>query len=209
MKILIPYVFLLCMFGCNEGHCPNEISQYNQKIKYTIGDILIFKDSLSNIKYDTVTFVNIDEPDYDRYLKAKEDGKEYQYKGRGCEANTFVAFSNLFYIRIYSNANVKIEGLLGYMEPGGYGYWNWSWYTFNYLYDTINYKYNNKIYKAMKYSLYDDTLNSHIRQVQNRLTKQNQYIYHDYTFIYEDEIKLVEYTTMDSLGNKRKWRLQE
>lgn len=208
-KLIFLFVLVICI-GCDEHQiCTDNISPYNKKLKYNEGAILTFADSLNNLKYDTVLQVHIQTPDYERYKAAEEDGYGAEYDERSCDATSFVKFSNLFYIYIYKHSIPEIKGLLGYIYPGGYGYWNPQDFTYEYTYDTIQYQYNNKTYEALKYSYYDDTVHSWIWDRQTDLTKQNNYIYHDYTFIYEDDIKLVEYTTRDKTGAKKTWKLKE
>lgn len=195
------------MVSCFGGSCPDYLAPFNKKIKYREGDILTFTDSLNNLKYDTILQVHLDKADYSRAEDAKGD---YNYDDRVCDATSFVKFSNLFYIYIYQHSAPKIKGLLGYIEPGGYGYWNHNeYYAYKESFDTIKYTFNNKTYEALKYSYSNDTVHSEIWNLQTELTKQNNYIYHDYTFIYEDDIKLVEYTTRDKTGIKKTWKLRE
>lgn len=209
-NIVFLFVLVICI-GCDEHQiCTDNISPYNKKLKYNEGTILTFADSLNNLKYDTVLQVHIQTPDYARYKAAKADGYGTEYDERSCDALSFVKFSNLFYIYIYRHTIPEIGGLLGYIEPGGYGYWNRNTLVFKYNYDTIQYLYKNKTYKALKYSYSQDSEDSlHTWNLQMELTKQNNYIYHDYTFIYEDDIKLVEYTTRDKTGAKKTWKLRE
>jgi len=214
MKKLLFILFISCFIGCKEHYCTDEISTLNKKFTYKLGDVLTYKDSLSNLKYDTVTKVFLDKIDYKRSKEARHDDNYTQYDGRTCEATSFITFSNLFTIIakqhcLECTGPSPIFGHLGYMSSDHYGYWYYYDFTYNMKFDSINYIYKSKEYKALKYTYTCDTLHSFIWNKQTELTKQNKFIYNDYIFIYDDDIKLVEYSTVDALHKKKRWVLVE
>lgn len=214
MKNLLFLLIISSFIGCKEHYCTDEISALNKKITNKLGDVLTYKDSLSNLKYDTVTKVFLDKIDYKRSKEARHDDNYTQYDGRTCEATSFITFSNLFTIIAKQHClecmgPSPIFGHLGYMSSDNYGYWYYDDYVYLTKFDSLVYTYKNKKYNALKYSYLIDTLHSYIWDIQTDLTKQNKFIYNDYIFIYEDDIKLVEYSTVDALHKKKRWVLVE
>ncbi len=217
MKNYIIICVITTLISCKgndiEERCPDYITGLNNQIHYNTGEVLKFIDSLGNIRYDTIIRVFKDKPTtWEKYQAASNN---YNYNKRLCEGKSFIEYSNQFIIIAGQNLNLskssKVYGIQGAIREAAYGFWNEDKLCNNFEseeYEEI-YNYKGSSINVKRYSYLVDTFKSRIWDLQTGSLNQDDYIYNHFIYTYEDTIKLLEYSTIDTLNNRVRWVLQE
>jgi hypothetical protein len=198
--VILVIINLLLQISCNE-ECVDNLTAQNNKIPYKKKTVIQFKNDTLGICYDTIT------PFIGEITKGSDD--DFMNK---CSGGSMLFYSNFFFILVNQDPDYlhnKIEFVVCQAIP-----WIISQNPVHYqneviypITDTIVYTYKDQSIKAIKISYPFDTVGSAIWN--ESLQTDSNYVYNNYIFIINPQIKLLEYTTVYRDGTRRVWRLQE
>lgn len=188
--VILVIINLLLLISCQEN-CPDNISSENKKVPYKNNDVVQFENDTLGIVNDTV-FVDLQMPG--KYLPSSGDDDS-----DACGCISTLSYSNLFVLGIGQGINLY-GNVIGFQYVGQSNY--------DYVKSVeINFSYKNEKVKAYKGSYYTDTLGAIIWKI--NVSKDSTFVYNDYIYMTDPEIKLLQYTTVYRDGTRRVWRLQE
>lgn len=189
IKILLITFCLFFIVSCIfiERKCTDNLSAYNAKIPYRNGELVTFVNDTIGERVDTV-FVKLDNS-----ISEKNDNED------NCTGLSSVGYSNEFGYSFYQHDD--------WSNPGNPVEEDYYYYQFC-GHDTI-YQYKEKSYNAMHVHLDIEYMEYMFGWA--LLEEGELFYYSDYIFLGGDnsEYKLLEYSTIDTNGVKRKWILKE
>jgi hypothetical protein len=191
---LLLIICIICFYSCKENciECTDNISAENKKIPYQNKELVAFKNDTLGVVFDTV-YVNLG------FLPDCYKKESYQTYEDLCGMSTFFKYSNKGFLTIDQGSNQFFNEIWIYFS---------DYSLFNIMQsDTLEMTFNNKLFHVNHYFFPTDTLGSPIWT--HSLSKDSTFVYNDYYFAINPEIKLLQYTTVYRDGTRRVWRLQE
>jgi len=197
--VILVIINLLLQISCNE-ECVDNLTTQNNKIPYKKKIVVQFKNDTLGIRFDTIT------PCIGKVTYNHDAGQL-----DNCYGYSIVYYSNYFFIRVAQDNNARQNKIIFHEGQGVPINWYQPAYIDHQIFypktDTIFYTYKNQSIKAIKISYPVDTVGSAIWN--ESLQTDSNYVYNNYIFIINPQIKLLEYTTVYRDGTRRVWRLQE
>jgi len=201
MKNYIIYLLLVIgiftLSNCNCEHCVDNISVINKKIPYADSSNVYFKNDTLGIVIDTV-FVKLGEVSTKPYACFSSSNNDDRLL---CTALTTFTYSNYFSLTIYQTSNESFNNIIWHSPYGK------SEFIDNFILDTIEIFYKNKNITAMHLYYPDISNNSDIWLY--HFNKDSTFVYNNYIYIIDPEIKLLQYSTIYKDGTRRIWKLKE
>ena len=197
--VLLVIINLLVLISCTHP-CNNKLGIENKKIPYKNGEIVHFKNDTLGVVNDTIA-IYLDDLETKAYSSIGDNSKS-------CNAWSIVTYSNSFYIRILQDFNDILyftgQGRVEISPQNPVIIHDYDDFPLN---DFIDFTYNANTIKAYHMYYPIDTLGSPIWE-ESHQTNTN-FVYNDYIYITDPEIKLLQYTTVYRDGKRRVWRLVE
>jgi hypothetical protein len=191
----ILFSIIVILSSCHCEHCNDNLSAENNKIPYTDSLLICFQNDTLGKVYDTV-FVE----------KGKISKMPYACNGGHdsdaelCSGLSIISYSNKFYLDIYQTPNDQL-----FTNDIFYGIiYSSNYLSYNYTIKNVDYIYNQKKINAVlrHYEIDSSNLKYHINS-------DSTFTYNDYYYTIDNEIKLLQYSTLSKNGTKRIWKLKE
>lgn len=194
MKIIPLLLLIIIVSASCKKKCPDNLSEYHKKIPYHDRELIPFFNDTLGLKYDTIyiDLTDMDDEKYNPYLEGPRDV---------CRGATKVSYSNKFNYHFYQYDNYNVN----HVEFSTRMYnFDIEFITYTFKQDTINARY---YYLDVAYvdSVYG------IEYTYRYMNEERSLYYNHFVFMGDDnpEYKLLEYSTVDTSGVRRRWVLQE
>ncbi|MDA3881704.1 MAG: hypothetical protein PF481_00295 [Bacteroidales bacterium] len=193
MKIIpLLLITVLISVSCKKK-CPDNLSEYNKKIPYHDRDLIPFHNDTLGLKYDTIylDLTDMNDEKYNPFLEGEDV----------CYGASKVNYSNKFNYFILQHANYNVNHV------------DYSTRLYNFDMKFITYIFNQDTINARHYYLdvaYVDSVYG-IEYTYEYMNEARSFYYNHFIFMGDDnpEYKLLEYSTVDTSGIRRRWVLQE
>ena len=196
-KLYSILIVCFCLYGlisCHCKKCTDNIIEANKKIPYKNNELIAFTNDTLGVVYDTVSvsFGRISSARYGCYGSSGDAEQKY------CTTFSEMTFSNYFNIKIIQAPNSG-DNKIYYSAIPNHGEKS----------ENVSYVYKNEIITAIRFYTPIDTFGSQIWTRYKFKNGDSTFIYNDYYYITDRNVKLLQYTRVYKDGKRRVFKLTE